>query len=192
MVINIIRHGQSTANKSREYPYPDTPLTELGIEQANKSKEAIGEIVEGTKIYISPYKRAIETAKNLGLEGTIVEEIREMEYGEIMGLKFDEIKNEKPEIAKGMLSYNQDYKLPGGESINSFLQRAYSYFDKIIEKGESVTLISHDGIMKGLFCYLYGSDDFFNITTDNLGLMRIEIFGDTKVLKYFNRIYYNI
>ncbi|HZO89014.1 MAG TPA: histidine phosphatase family protein [Chthonomonadaceae bacterium] len=64
MKIYVIQHGQSTHNANQDVPYnPDSPLTPLGREQAQRTARALQDARLGAvALYASPQCRALETA----------------------------------------------------------------------------------------------------------------------------------
>ena len=85
-----MRHGESTVNLSKtfSYRYVDEPLTETGVEQAERAAAWLaGRPIR--RMYASPLKRATQTAeiagKRLGLGYTVVEELREIDCGVLEG-----------------------------------------------------------------------------------------------------------
>ena len=84
----LVRHGENTANLTKEFSYRkvDYSLTEKGVLQAQQT----GTAFKGLKIdaiYSSPLKRASETAAILatavGLPYTILEALREVNVGDL-------------------------------------------------------------------------------------------------------------
>ena len=80
MDIILVRHGESEANIAKVFGGPEAKLSKLGIEQALKSKEYI-QGLKFDKVYSSPFLRAVDTMKTLGLQGDIKEDIREINVG---------------------------------------------------------------------------------------------------------------
>ena len=62
MAIYLIRHGQTPSNAARVMQYPDTPLSESGVLQAQRLGERLREV--GIRhILSSDYARARATAE---------------------------------------------------------------------------------------------------------------------------------
>ena len=85
------RHGQSVANRDKILSAPDTPLTQLGIEQAH----ALGDSVADKNIeliIVSPDLRAIQTASivldHIDITSSnvhILDELHERRFGKLEG-----------------------------------------------------------------------------------------------------------
>jgi probable phosphoglycerate mutase len=77
----LIRHGESTFNQAERLSgRVETPLTELGQDQARRAGRVLGAIQE---LRASPLSRAVETAQLLGtgLEPIIDERLVELDFG---------------------------------------------------------------------------------------------------------------
>jgi len=62
MILYLVRHGESEANKTDSYHFPDTPLSETGLKQA----EILAKRVQSLPISLilsSDLKRAVQTAE---------------------------------------------------------------------------------------------------------------------------------
>src|SRR5437764_959584 len=91
----LIRHGDAIPDEDEIIPsgiYDDLPLSRIGREQA----QSLTTRLSGTRfdaIYSSPLKRCLETAaplaEHLGLEPTIVPDLKEIHIGEIRPLPTD-------------------------------------------------------------------------------------------------------
>lgn len=91
--IFFARHGQSQANANGTLAFPDTTLTELGINQAQVLARQLQKL-NIVHIVSSPMNRAISTARivaqNIGVESskiTILESLRERNVGVLHGTK---------------------------------------------------------------------------------------------------------
>jgi broad specificity phosphatase PhoE len=60
--VYFVRHGQSEANASGNFQFPETPLTEKGREQAGRVAERVARL-EFETLISSPYVRAQQTAQ---------------------------------------------------------------------------------------------------------------------------------
>ncbi len=157
--LKIIRHGQTDANKNSAYiGLTDLPLSPLGkSELFEKLEEKDYSSVQ--KIYSSPLKRCIQTAEILYPDRYIhiINEIREMNFGDFEGKTSDELVN-LPEF-KEWLKGGLDNAPPNGESMRSVIERCYQGFDYIIRDmmAEGMTncaVVTHSGIiMNSLSCF---------------------------------------
>lgn len=86
-------------------------------------------------IYSSDLKRALVTAKivdskhNTGI--ITCAELREISFGELEGLTFDEISQRYPEIARSWIEGKLELRYPGGESLGEFIQRLSNFAGRL-------------------------------------------------------------
>ena len=78
-------------------------------------------------IYSSNLKRALVTAETIASrhQSDVITcaELREMSYGNLEGLTFDEISQLYPEMTKLWLKRSPELRFPGGENITEFNNR---------------------------------------------------------------------
>jgi probable phosphoglycerate mutase len=117
MAIYIVRHGETAGNAGGVVQFPDTPLNERGLAQA----EAVGARLSDvgiTRILASDYARAYSTAqgisKTTGLELEIIEGLRERNFGDLRG---------RPRAEVGEQMQDETFAPPNGESWPVFHDR---------------------------------------------------------------------
>ena len=72
-MIYVIRHGQTDLNKERRMQGRlGLPLNEIGIEQAKKLRDELGEL-KFDIVYSSPQERAIQTAEIIAGQTAIID-----------------------------------------------------------------------------------------------------------------------
>lgn len=157
----LIRHGETEWNLLGKFQgCTDIALSQDGIKQA----EALRDRLKGDfdYIYSSPLMRANETAKILASEYNkeveVVQDIREINFGEWEGLTIKEIAEKYPEIFKVWRTDKIEAKFCGGDSsiLNASLRAKKSIMD-IVKKheGKKIAIVAHGGIIKagliGLF-----------------------------------------
>lgn len=140
----LIRHGQTALNaKGKVLGLSDIELTDEGIDEVKRLTLHLKEQrVYPQKIYVSPLKRAIQTAEMLQthLGGTIgkVKALREINYGVYEGSGRAGLKD----IAYGYNS--QKMKNGQGETVEEVEQRVTAFLDVALETDEScVLIVSH-------------------------------------------------
>lgn len=156
MKIWITRHGQTNLNKQKLMQgLTDEPLNDVGILQAEKAREKIGNI-KFDAVYSSPLKRAIQTASIIGNVETkdvkIDSRIIEVDFGNYEMHKYYK-------LGFRMTSY---WTLPEiipapktVEPISSMVKRSQSFLKEIESKPyENVLIVCHGGIIRALCGYL--------------------------------------
>jgi len=104
----VLRHGQTEWNRAgRHQGQLDSPLTEEGRRQAlwqgGILQDLIGERRD-VSAFVSPLGRAVQTAelalKEIGLEPSVDERLKEVHFGQWQGLTSDQIAESYPDIPK--------------------------------------------------------------------------------------------
>jgi broad specificity phosphatase PhoE len=182
----LVRHGQSQGNAERRFGgHSATPLSELGLAQAEATAQALGK--EGvTAIYSSDLLRAVQTAEPLaretGLEITRSEAFRERSVGRMEGLTFEEAAEAFPEEYAALLRRDFEHVLTGGESYRQMLDRAAAELDRAIRlhRGGTLAVFSHTGTICILALHLIGALDAPTlrpvwVASANCGVTRIHL-----------------
>ena len=155
MQIYLIRHGESTSDIENKYGGAyDDHLTVRGREGARVLAEKLhGKGIE--VIYCSPLLRAKEAAEivneKLGIPLSVVEGLRERDYGILNGMDKDEAREKYPEaVERHKDMYATD---PQGESYEDFKNRVLAAFQSITNDSHyrSIAIFSHGGPIKLLY-----------------------------------------
>lgn len=174
--IIMIRHGESEDNVKRVFGTFESPLSEKGKEEIKRTRETLKEF-EFEKVYYSPFKRAIQTYQILGLKGEEDSRIGEYDFGIFSGLDSDGIEEKYPGEYKKWISDPTEYVIKEGESLDMAYNRVVKFLEEIIEKDESVVLVSHAGIIRLAFCWVLGNiDNFlqFKVGNGSINVISIE------------------
>ncbi|HEX3558908.1 MAG TPA: histidine phosphatase family protein [Pyrinomonadaceae bacterium] len=182
----LVRHGQSQGNAERRFGgHTPTPLSELGIRQAEATRRALAR-ENVTAIYSSDLLRALQTAEPLarevGIEIQRTSALRERSVGRMEGLTFEDAAEAFPEEYAALLRRDFEHVLTGGESYRQLLDRAAAELDRAIERnvGGTLAVFSHTGTICILALHLMGALDAPNlrpvwISSSNCGVTRFEI-----------------
>lgn len=159
MKLFLVRHGQTVANETMHYSgQSDTPLTELGRQQA-MSIRPILEKIPFDRVYSSDLSRAIDT-QLLALPGYTGERLpllREIDTGSLTGRSIPEAKREMGEMSK--LLPISGYAQFGGESTQQLCDRAREFL-KLLEKDprENVIAFAHNGFLGATLRVVLGAE----------------------------------
>jgi len=155
--IIFLRHGQAKNNTERILAgrTPGIPLTEKGIDQAQKAAEFL-EQMNISRIYSSPIERAKHTAEIVGKQNsvdvTIDERLIELDMGKFTGMPYDEIFSSHGNVF--MKFYNEELELAnnGVETFSDVKKRVLGIVDHVIEKhpDENVVLVTHMDPIKAM------------------------------------------
>lgn len=193
--IYLTRHGQTEWNvEGRMQGWNDSPLTELGIKQAEWLKNRLEE-VEIDKIYSSPSGRAYRTAEiineNKKIDIIKHEGLREIKLGKFEGLIQDEIKQLSSEQHFNYWNKPDLYKPIGdGETVEELINRVYKVIKEIVNDNldKSILIVTHTMPIKAFICSLDNIDikDFWGEPyVKQTSLTTIEFNGEVhKVIEY--------
>lgn len=187
--IFLIRHGQTDWNREqRIMGARPIPLNVMGIQQS----EAMGRVLKTVKlkaIYSSPLRRALQTAKAIARGSTlkVVEapEVQEINYGQWVGKKFSEVKNEP-----AYLTYHsspRDAEIPGGEKMEDVHRRAVGFIETLRKRHKEgkVVVVSHADVIKTILVHYLdlSLNDILKIRIDNASLSILHFNGmSTRIL----------
>jgi broad specificity phosphatase PhoE len=145
MSIVIVRHGQTPLNVARVLQTEDTPLSETGLDQAERLAPRLSELGV-RRVLCSDYIRARQTIapfeRRSGVSAELQPLLRERHFGELRGRPYGELPN----------VFSREYQPPGGESWVTFEQRVADAWALIVREA-SVTEGTLAVITHGLVCY---------------------------------------
>ncbi len=158
--IIILRHGHSLSNMQNTFTgHQESPLSEIGLEQAKRACDYIFKNYKIDKIYSSDLSRAVNTilplSKKLNKEITTSSELRELYGGEWEGVKFQDLKTLFPKDY-GLWETSVGLARPtGGESYKEAQTRAVNFITKIAKENDNKTIIiaTHGGLIRAIECY---------------------------------------
>ena len=153
----FLRHGQAKNNIERILTgrTPGVPLTEKGIEQAEKAAKFL-EHMNISAIYSSPIERAKHTAEIVGkhnsLDVTIDDRLIELDMGKFTGVPYDEIFSSHGNVF--MKFYNGELEIAhnGVETFSEVKKRVLGIVDHVIENhpDQNVVLVTHMDPIKAM------------------------------------------
>ena len=151
-----IRHGENRANQTGELSCRtvDYPLTDLGVTQATELAGQLAEQAAPAAIYSSPLRRATQTAGiiagRLGLPVVTLEDLRELDVGELEGRSDADAWTTYLEVAYAWLAGDHDRRYPGGEDFHRVTARVTRAFARAAghPPGSRVLMVAHDGLIR--------------------------------------------
>ncbi|MDD2431320.1 MAG: histidine phosphatase family protein [Firmicutes bacterium] len=192
--IYLVRHGITQYNlENRFQGHLDIPLSHEGVKQATK----LARYLENNKIdaiYTSDLKRAVQTAdyvaQAINLKLKILPSLREVDVGELEGLKWHEVKRNYPEWVRT----GHNYGYPGGETRSEIERRVYNIWDSLIKRhsSDNIVLVTHGGIIKALICHLLGisQENRSSFIIDNCSVSTIIVADSGVKVKSLNNTVY--
>lgn len=165
MRLILVRHGQSVGNIVKE-GMPDAPLTPLGVEQANLTRDYLLNY-EIDRILASPLVRSLGTAqplaRELGLPITVWRELMEVRsLGLYVGPSSSELLKEFPEAAFDPDINEDGWVCEGDETPYDAAMRAQRMLERLFEEyaGETVAVFAHGGFNHYLLCAALGITEY--------------------------------
>lgn len=158
MAILLIRHGETDLNASRVVQFPDTPLGQNGLSQADQLGRALSQRSIGN-ILSSDYARARMTAEKIhqhcGVPLIENEHLRERNFGDLRGQAYDDL-GEVDILAN-------DFNPPGGETWNEFHARVDSAWEFILTQAERISddiaVVTHGLVLRSLLGRILDTGD---------------------------------
>ncbi len=189
----FMRHGETVWNTERRYQgMTDIELSEKGIEQVAIAAERF-KYIKIDRIYCSPLKRAVATAKPIadekGLDINIVENFREIHFGEWEGMTVPELRAKYGEAYDSFIREPHKHGFPGEGNIDNVIERIKPGIEKILNNDDgNVLIVSHGGIIRLMIMYIMGLDNswFTKTWIDNTAISIIEIKKDRRLLLTLN------
>jgi broad specificity phosphatase PhoE len=158
----LIRHGRSVWNaQGRIQGRADSPLDELGREQARRLAERLREEAV-VALYTSPLRRAQETADIIGraLDVPVVpdERLQEYDVGDIAGLTWEQVVERYPDVAHRWTEAREEIGIPGEEGHGPFRARVVAAFGDILSRHADgpVGVVAHGGTLGTYLNHLIG------------------------------------
>jgi alpha-ribazole phosphatase len=158
----LVRHGNTTGNSAlRFWGSTDVELSIEGIGQAERLRDRLtGEKID--HIYASPLSRARRTAELIAaghnLEIRDAADLREIDFGKLEGLTYEEIVSQYPDMAEALAKWNPRPDFPGGESLDDMDGRVRRFIQGLDghQSEETVLIVSHAGTLRLMICNLLG------------------------------------
>jgi alpha-ribazole phosphatase len=192
----MVRHGETELNSAVHYwGYTDVGLNALGLKQAGRLRERLAaERIDA--IYSSNLKRARLTAEIIaaryGLPVVTCPELREVDFGVLEGLTFEEISSAYPDVAERWISRDPSLEYPGGESNQEFTGRVASFLPRLEahDTGSSILIVAHSGVLRTLICQLMGVGTSFRwrFRLDLASLSIMETYPAEAILTLLNDV----
>lgn len=142
--------------------WKNSPLTERGLERAEKLKLAV-ENIDFDAIYSSDLHRAVKTAEIIAgkrnIEVQQIVELREIAFGAWEGKRLEDIEKNYPVEFDTYMNNPTKYKSIDGESMDELFDRVEKGFKKIVDTGgENVLIVAHGVTIKALIAIIKGLD----------------------------------
>ena len=159
----LIRHGETDWNvTSRAQGHQDEPLNERGIVQADLSGQFLRDNFDLQGIWSSDLVRCVRTADAIGAPIQLSKSIREVNFGDWEGQRWDEIGRVDPQGRQRLSSGDPDFCPPGGESMRDVMARIRRFIadTAVLESEGDIAIVAHGGSLKCLMVVLLGLPEY--------------------------------
>lgn len=189
MEIYFIRHGETLWNTLKIFQgASDSPLTELGISQAEKLSKRLKD-VEFTDFYSSPMGRTIQTSRivmgDRKQELKFIDEFREISMGDMEGVPRQEFEERYPKQFVDFFTNPTEYDptVYNGENYYQVIERVRKGLEKLLsyhKEGDRVAVVTHGVTLKALFHIITGE------TMDELAASKVPQNTSLSIVEYKN------
>ena len=160
MKLVLVRHGETPWNHAGRFQgQSNIGLSPRGLEQARAVANVLKRI-EPHALYSSPLPRTMQMAQviatALSLPIVPIEDLKELDLGELEGITGDRMQANYPEIYHGWGMDPSRIVMPGGESLHQLQERAWRGVQQIElnhPKGVAVA-VSHNFAIVTVVCRL--------------------------------------
>ena len=187
MLVYLLRHGKTAWNLEGRYQgRSDIPLCEAGKQELSPAD------FFPERVYVSPMKRAAETAQLLfpGVQLIAVPGLEEMDFGAFEGKRFRDLADDP--AYRAWVEGNCTAPCPGGEGREDFSRRVCDAFERLMARErEQLVIVAHGGTQMAIL-EQYGRPrrDYFAWQSPNGGgfLLEAEHWEQNRELRLLREI----
>jgi alpha-ribazole phosphatase/probable phosphoglycerate mutase len=189
----LLRHTATDAEAGRCYGRQDIPLSAEGIQHAETiAREFQPQSI--SRVYSSTLRRASETARIVAARERwtvdTLDGLREIDFGDLEGLSFDEIEQRFPDVFKSWMETPAETRFPNGESFKRMQTRVLTAMQSILERHrqESILIVTHTGVIRVILGQALGIPDgrIFRLGQQFGAINRIDYFEEGPVVQLMN------
>ena len=179
MKVIILRHGKTQSNIERRYMGCRTDEDLLETEESSLQDPGIAD--DDILIISSPMKRSLQTAHIFfpGKEVLVADDLREMDFGIFEGKNYMDLSGD-PDY-QAWVDSGCTSRIPGGESMNSFIQRTMTGFREAVrtaidKRAATLCIVAHGGSIMSVMYSLFGGNYYDYYTQNGDGyIFRLEV-----------------
>jgi alpha-ribazole phosphatase len=189
----FVRHAKSEQGHQRYCGHRQIGLPPEGIEQAKMLRDHLaGE--EIAAIYSSDLNRARSTAEIVAsvhaTEVVLCPELRELDFGKIEGMTFEEVDRCCPEAVRLWSGGDVDAAAPAGENLRQLASRVQRLAARLQRHSpeETMLIVAHSGPLRVLLCTWLGIDleRLWQIRLDPASVSLVETYPEGTILCFLN------
>lgn len=192
----LVRHGETDVNSAfRYWGKSDVGLGPYGIQQAERLRDRLS-TKQIDYVYASDLKRTMSTAQIIAsvhsLDIIRCPELREIDFGKIEGLSFDEVNERFPDVARMWRARDHRLTYPDGESLTDLEQRTSIFIDRLEKHSadDNILIVAHSGVLRTLISQILDMDTRhrWNIRIDLASLSIVETYSRFAILSLLNDV----
>jgi broad specificity phosphatase PhoE len=159
----LVRHGETAWNaEGRFRGHQDIALARRGRRQAQALGRALAPLMAGGRIYSSPLRRCLATARPLsrasGVEVELEPALIDRDFGLWSGMSYDEVARRFPSAYQSWLTGDPESSIPGGESLQQVAARLERFLGALVARPHlgPIILVTHEAVCQVAVCLLLG------------------------------------
>ncbi len=196
--ILLVRHGASAPHVEGETfdlvdGHGDPPLAPEGVEQAELAAQRLIDTGEPiAAVYVTTLQRTVQTAAplvgRLGVEPTVVADLREVFLGDWEGGEFRKRIADGDPIAQRMMVEQRWDVIPGGEPAHQFENRVRRGIERIAadHPDQLVVAVVHGGVIGQIMNIATGSSGFAFTGANNASISHVVVDGEKWIVRCWN------
>jgi broad specificity phosphatase PhoE len=189
----LLRHAEPEEDsRGRCYGSLDVGLSPDGLEHADRlARELTGLSIDAA--YSSPRRRALDTATPIaavhGLAPEVDDRLRELDFGDLEGRRYEEIERSEPELFRAWMDTPTEVSFPGGESYDDLRRRAVAACDEIRGRDACALVVTHGGVVRAVVAEWLSipAAAIFRLDQSYGGLTVVDWIDATPVVRVLNR-----
>jgi alpha-ribazole phosphatase/probable phosphoglycerate mutase len=196
MLLYLIRHGETAWNADGRFQgQRNTPLSETGRAQAGVVARALASR-HFDALYASDLARAAETADIVAAPHRLSPihdlRLREVSFGEWEGMSLPEVTERWPEAIAAWRADSLRTRPPGGETLESVLQRVADFTEELTRQhpNSDLCIVGHGGSLRAMVAHALGADlsIYRALRLDNCSISIIKVSDGRPSLLLFNDV----
>jgi alpha-ribazole phosphatase len=195
----LVRHAETDASaQGRCYGRLDVGLSPEGRRRSRELGAALA-ATPLAAVYSSPLSRALETAAAVaspqGLVSVVDERLREIDFGELEGLTYDEIRGRWAALYGEWMERPTQVVFPGGEGFADLRRRVLAALAEIRgrHEGDAVAVVAHGGVVRVVLADVLEPADgaIFRFGLDFGGVTVVDWLDGAPVVRALNLLLYS-
>jgi alpha-ribazole phosphatase len=188
----LVRHCEPEPGAAgRCYGSLDFGLSDQGRDAAAALGLAFGSVrLDG--VVASPRRRTVETAepiaRHAGVHLTTDDRLRELDFGELEGLTYEEVERSRPELFRRWMEAPTEVEFPGGESYARLAARVAAAVEELVAAGGTHAVVAHGGSIRAVLaaCLEMPAAAIFRLAQSYGGVSVVDWIEGTPVVRVVN------